>query len=52
MFKRVANELRNQYLLGFTTAVGDGRVQRLEVRLPGRRDLTVRAPRGFAGRSR
>lgn len=51
-FRRIANELRTQYLLGFSVNVGDDKVHRLEVRVPGRRDLTIRAPRGYVARPR
>lgn len=45
-FARVAEELRAQYLLGFSPAVLDGKVRKLEVRLrqPG---LTARARRSY-----
>lgn len=51
-FQRIADELRRQYLLGFSVEVRDDRVHRLEVRVPGRPDLTVRAPRGYVARAR
>ena len=41
-FQRVADELHQQYLLGFDAPARDGRVHRLEVRLR-RADLTARA---------
>jgi Ca-activated chloride channel family protein len=45
VFQRVAEELRHQYVLGFTPAVLDGREHRLEVRAgPG---TTVRARRSY-----
>lgn len=45
-FGRVAEELGNQYLLGFTPAALDGREHRLEVRLTARR-AQVRARRSY-----
>lgn len=41
-FGRVAEELRHQYLIGFSPTALDGKEHRLEVRLT-RRDLTARA---------
>jgi Ca-activated chloride channel family protein len=44
-FTRVAQELRSQYLLGFTPATLDGKLHKLDVRVkPG---LTVRARRSY-----
>jgi Ca-activated chloride channel family protein len=45
-FTRVAQELRSQYLIGFTPAALDGKVHKLEVRVnkPG---MTVRARRSY-----
>jgi VWFA-related protein len=51
-FQRIADGLRRQYLLGFSVEARDDRVHRLEVRVPGRRDLTIRAPRGYVARPR
>lgn len=51
-FRRIADELRRQYLLGFSVDARDDRIHRLEVRVPGRPDLTVRAPRGYVARPR
>jgi VWFA-related protein len=45
-FQRVADELRNQYLLGFSPAVFDGKVHRLEVKVK-RNGLTARARRSY-----
>lgn len=45
-FQRVADELRNQYLLGFSPAVFDGKAHRLEVKVK-RRGLTARARRSY-----
>lgn len=45
-FQRVADELRNQYLLGFSPAVLDGKVHRLDVSVK-RRGLTARARRSY-----
>jgi Ca-activated chloride channel family protein len=45
-FQRVADELRNQYLLGFSPAVLDGKVHRLDVNVK-RRGLTARARRSY-----
>jgi len=45
-FQRVADELRNQYLLGFSPAVLDGKVHRLEVKVK-RHGLTARARRSY-----
>jgi Ca-activated chloride channel family protein len=50
-FARVAEELRRQYLIGFSPAVLDGKLHRVEVRL-GRPGMKVRARRNYlAGRS-
>ena len=45
-FTRVAQELRSQYLIGFTPAALDGKVHKLDVRIskPG---MTVRARRSY-----
>jgi Ca-activated chloride channel family protein len=45
-FTRVAQELRSQYLLGFTPAALDGKVHRLELKV-GRSGLNVRARRSY-----
>jgi Ca-activated chloride channel homolog len=45
-FQRVADELRSQYLLGFSPAVLDGKVHRLEVKVK-RHGLTARARRSY-----
>lgn len=47
-FTRLAEELRLQYLLGFSVQIRPGHVHRLEVRVRERSNLTVRAPRGVA----
>jgi Ca-activated chloride channel homolog len=44
-FARVADELRHQYLIGFTPAVLDGKSHKLEVRA--RSGMTVRARKNF-----
>ena len=50
-FARVADELRRQYLIGFSPAVLDGRLHRIDVRV-GRQGMKVRARRNYlAGRS-
>jgi VWFA-related protein len=49
-FLRIAEELRRQYVLGFTPAVLDGREHRLEVRLTNR-DLKARARRSYVARA-
>jgi Ca-activated chloride channel homolog len=48
-FTRVAEELRHQYLLGFSPAVADGQAHRIEVRVS-RPDLKVRARSSHAAR--
>jgi VWFA-related protein len=48
-FRRVAEELHQQYLLGFDATARDGRVHRLEVRLR-RPDLTARARTSYIAR--
>jgi len=45
-FSRVAQELRSQYLIGFTPAALDGKVHKLEVRV-NRGGMTVRARRSY-----
>jgi VWFA-related protein len=45
-FKRVAEELHHQYLLGFAPTVLDGRTHRIDVRVNGG-TLTVRARRSY-----
>jgi VWFA-related protein len=45
-FTRVAQELRAQYLLGFSPAVLDGKVRKLEVRLK-QPNLTARARKSY-----
>lgn len=45
-FTRVAQELRSQYLIGFTPVALDGKVHKLEVRLS-RPGLSVRARRSY-----
>ena len=50
-FVRVTEELRRQYLIGFSPAVLDGKLHRVEVRV-GRTGMKVRARRNYlAGRS-
>jgi VWFA-related protein len=50
-FTRVADELRRQYLIGFSPAALDGKLHRVEVRV-GRNGMKVRARRNYlAGRS-
>lgn len=51
-FQKIADELRRPYLLGFSVDARDERIHRVEVRVRGRSDLTVRAPRGYVARSR
>jgi Ca-activated chloride channel family protein len=49
-FTRVAEELRRQYLIGFSPAVLDGKLHRVEVRV-GREGMKVKARRNYlAGR--
>ena len=48
-FQRVADELHQQYLLGFDAPARDGRVHRLEVRLR-RADLTARARTSYVAK--
>jgi Ca-activated chloride channel family protein len=45
-FTRIAQELRSQYLLGFSPATLDGKVHKLEVRAQ-RPDLTARSRRSY-----
>lgn len=45
-FTKVAQELRSQYLLGFSPAVLDGKVHKLEIRVR-QPDVTVRARRTY-----
>jgi Ca-activated chloride channel family protein len=45
-FARVADELHQQYLLGFTPQALDGKTHRLDVRVR-RPDLTVRARKNY-----
>jgi VWFA-related protein len=45
-FKRVADELHHQYVLGFTPAVLDGKMHKLDVRVTGAA-ATVRARRSY-----
>jgi hypothetical protein len=45
-FARVAQELRAQYVLGFSPAVMDGKVHKLEVRMK-RADLNARARKSY-----
>jgi VWFA-related protein len=45
-FTRVAQELRSQYLIGFTPAVLDGKPHKLDVRLK-RPGLSARARRNY-----
>jgi VWFA-related protein len=50
-FARVAEELRRQYLIGFSPSVLDGKLHRVEVRV-GREGMKVKARRNYlAGRS-
>ncbi|MGE3844734.1 MAG: VWA domain-containing protein [Vicinamibacterales bacterium] len=49
-FSRVAQELHSQYLIGFTPAVLDGKVHKLETRV-GKAGLTVRARRSYLARA-
>jgi Ca-activated chloride channel family protein len=48
-FRRVAEELRHQYVLGFTPAVLDGKTHKLEVR-PTRQGLTARTRKSYVAR--
>jgi len=45
-FKRVADELHHQYLLGFAPALLDGKTHRIDVRIAGP-DMTVRARKTY-----
>jgi hypothetical protein len=45
-FTRVAQELHSQYVLGFSPAVLDGKVHKLEVRVK-RAGMTVRGRRSY-----
>ena len=45
-FTRVADELHNQYLIGFAPPKRDGKVHRLDVRVT-QRDMTPRARRSY-----
>jgi len=45
-FRRVAEELHHQYLLGFAPTVLDGKTHRIDVRATGA-DLTVRARKSY-----
>jgi VWFA-related protein len=45
-FRRVAEELHHQYLLGFAPPVLDGKAHRIDVRVAGA-DLTVRARKSY-----
>jgi Ca-activated chloride channel homolog len=49
-FSSIANELRSQYLLAYspTNEKYDGKFRKIEVRLPGHKDLKVRARKGYA----
>lgn len=49
-FSRVADELRHQYVLGFTPAVLDGKAHKLEVRSV-RPGLTIRARKTYTART-
>ena len=48
-FTHVAEELRHQYLLGFSPAVLDGKVHKLEVQVTGK-DLKVRAAKSYVAK--
>lgn len=45
-FRRVAEELHHQYLLGFSPAVADGKTHRIDVRTPDV-SMTVRARKTY-----
>jgi hypothetical protein len=45
-FKRVADELHHQYVLGFTPAMLDGKMHKLDVRVAGT-TATVRARKSY-----
>lgn len=49
-FSSIATELRSQYLLVYSpkNEVYDGKFRQIEVRLPGHKELRVRARRGYA----
>ncbi len=49
VFRRIAAELQTQYLLGYysTNQQADGAYRRIQVRLPGRPELRVRARQGY-----
>jgi Ca-activated chloride channel family protein len=49
IFCRIASELRAQYLLGYypSNSLLDGRFREIEVSIPGRPDLRVRARQGY-----
>lgn len=49
-FQRIVDDNSSYYLLGYYSGNDrrDGRFRRIDVRLPGRPDLTVRARRGYA----
>jgi VWFA-related protein len=48
-FKRIGDETRAYYLIGYnpTNTARDGKFRKIEVKIPGRKGLTVRARRGY-----
>jgi VWFA-related protein len=54
-FQRIVDDNSSYYVLGYyaTNTRRDGRFRKIEVRVPGRRDVTIRARKGYiAGRGR
>ncbi|HYE76250.1 MAG TPA: VWA domain-containing protein, partial [Blastocatellia bacterium] len=53
-FSSIANELRSQYLIAYqpTNENLDGKFRKIEVRVPGRKDLKIRARKGYEARPR
>jgi Ca-activated chloride channel homolog len=53
-FSSIANELRSQYLIAYspTNDKYDGKFRQIEVRLPGHKDLKIRARKGYIASQR
>lgn len=53
-FSSVANELRSQYLIAYspTNEKYDGKFRKIEVRIPGNKDLKIRARKGYEAHPR
>jgi hypothetical protein len=53
-FALIARELRSQYIIAYepTSKSSDGKFRKIEVRLPGKKDMNVRTRKGYTALER